>query len=166
MGKHWLVDQLTPDVWMMFDRVQINTHAQKHSYAEGAIGLLDDLGLQKEFIFQYDGVNTALLDEAREYGTNHSALFDLSHGVGLLPSQWPDLLPGTKCGYAGGLSPENLEEQIRRIEEKAGDTPIWIDMETHVRSDNDQLFDLGKVRTCLEIASAYIKSPVAITENE
>ncbi len=107
---------------------------------------------EKEFIFQYDNVNTVFVDLAKQAKVNFSALFDLSHGIGILPSEWPNLLDGVKCGYAGGLSPENLEEQIKRIEEKAGDTEIWIDMETHVRSNYDMLFDLQKVRQCLDIA--------------
>lgn len=155
-GKHEFIQELTPSVWNMFDRVQINTHAQRHSYNEQAIGLLNTLG-NKEFIFQYDNVNTELPKLAREYEVNHSALFDLSHGIGKLPLAWPDLLSGTKCGYAGGLSPDNLKQQIERIEGKAGDTPIWIDMETHVRSNNDEQFDLAKVRQCLEIASEYVQ---------
>jgi hypothetical protein len=111
---------------------------------------------EKEFIFQFDNVNANLILQAKELQVNHSALFDLSHGIGKLPSAWPDLLPYTKCGYAGGLSPDNLREQMLRIEEKAGDTPVWIDMETHVRSDNDRQFNLAKVRRCLEIASEFI----------
>ncbi len=149
-------EKLTHDVFHMFRRFQINTHAQKHNYNAR---VFEDLQLYpgKEFIFQYDNVNTELLTMASDYNINHSALFDLSHGVGILPEHWPDLLPGTKCGYAGGLSPDNLEEQIKRIEEKAGDTEIWIDMETHVRSNNDQQFDLQKVHKCLEIASKFVK---------
>ena len=87
---------------------------------------------------------------------NISALFDLSHGTGVLPDQWPATLNFVKCGYAGGLSPENLELQIKAIERIVGDTPIWIDMETHVRSNMDAQFDLSKVRTCLEISSRVV----------
>ncbi|MCX6217684.1 hypothetical protein [Spirosoma sp.] len=157
VGKHEFVDALTPEVWDIFSRIQINTHAEFHSATAVGIGMLNRLR-DKEFIFQYDNVNTILLELARNASVNHSALFDLSHGVGKLPSQWPDLIQNLSCGYAGGLSPENLREQIYRIEEKAGDTPIWIDMETHVRSNNDKQFDLGKVRACLEIASEFIEA--------
>ena len=43
--------------------------------------------------------------------------------------------------YAGGLGPDNLEEELKRIEEVAGDRTIWIDMETKVRSDGDRIFE-------------------------
>lgn len=157
IGKFDFVDALTPELWSIFDRVQINTHAEPHEFSSFAFGRLSEYFPAKEFIFQYDDVNTQLVDYADLSGLKHSALFDLSHGVGKLPSQWPDLLPNTKCGYAGGLSPHNLKAQIERIEVKAGSAEIWIDMETHVRSNGDQLFDLTKVRTCLEIASEYVQ---------
>ena len=84
-------------------------------------------------------------------GVNCSTLFDLSHGAGVLPEQWPKPLPGIRCGYAGGLSPDNIKEQLTLISAAVGDTPIWIDMETHVRSNNDRLFDLGKVEQVLKV---------------
>lgn len=155
MGNQDIVKTLGP-IWGIFDRVQINTHAVPHNYTERAFVDLATYS-DKEFIFQYDGVNTAFLDLAWQYEVNHSALFDLSHGVGKLPSQRPDLLPNTRCGYAGGLSPENLQREIERIEEKAGAQAVLIDMETHVRSKDNKLFDLKKVQRCLEIASKYIQ---------
>lgn len=139
------------ETWKIFNRVQINTHAEFHWYVEEAIEKLSHFQ-DKEFIFQYDNVNTELIDVAKKTKVNFSALFDLSHGIGILPDKCPDLLTNVKCGYAGGLSPINLKDQIIKIEQKARDTEIWIDMETHVRSNNDQLFDLSKVIQCLEIA--------------
>lgn len=160
-NKMDFIDELTPDIWRIFDRVQINTHAEKHGALPEAFAFLALLQ-EKEFIIQYDNVNTKIISLAKAAGVNYSALFDLSHGIGVLPEFWPNLLPDVKCGYAGGLAPENLEEQIKRIEEKAGQTEIWIDMETHVRSDYDRLFDLKKVETCLEIASKLCPSLTSV----
>jgi hypothetical protein len=95
-----------------------------------------------------------------------------------LPKAWPNpiYLKSTESGqvlnrwdyhgYAGGLGPDNLEEQIPRILEAASykgfskeiqEGDIWIDMETKVRSDQDRQFDLEKVEHCLEIAAPHIK---------
>lgn len=162
VGNFKFIDGLTPDLWSAFKRVRINTHAEPHEFNPFALEALAEDFPEKEFIFQYDNVNKELFEyaEALAMSSNFrmAALFDLSHGAGRLPNEWPDLIPKVDCGYAGGLSPANLFEQIKRIEEKAGETPIWIDMETHVRSNNDQLFDLDKVRTCLEIASEFIET--------
>lgn len=137
-----------------FKRIQINTHGRTHTTA----GFLAEV-LRKypdvQWIFQYDNVNTRFIDLLKGSDINHAALFDLSHGAGLLPSKWPDPLR-VPCGYAGGLSPDNLIDQIHKIEEKAGSAEIWIDMETHVRSNMDQKFDLQKVRKCLEISANHI----------
>lgn len=147
-------------VWATFDRCQINTHGESHTINPYfAKVILNELKYNKpkEFIFQYDNVNTFMLDMAVENKLNCSALFDLSHGAGVLPSEWPDLLPGIKCGYAGGISPDNISEQCERINEKVGNVDTWIDMETHVRSNNDKTFDLGKVYKCLSIARTFIE---------
>lgn len=155
----WVRDILMGDIaelssvipFFIFDRVQINTHGERHDYTPEAFSILSKIR-DKEFIFQYDEANDELLEMAKLSKLNYSALFDLSHGVGKLPSQWGDLLPDTKCGYAGGLGHENLADEIPKIEQKAGDAVIWIDMETKVRSHFDEQFDVGKVESCLKIS--------------
>jgi hypothetical protein len=141
--------------WHMFSRIQINYHGEPHKSLPGMVELLK-FWKNKEYIFQCDNVNTDLLMEAHNAGVNCSALFDLSHGTGSLPSEWPMPLEGIKCGYAGGLGPDNLEEQIKLINENTKGRKIWIDMETKVRSNSDQLFDLDKVKECLRIAEQYV----------
>lgn len=106
--------------------------------------------LDKEIIFQFDGANRPIIDLALEKGVNCSTLFDMSHGAGVLPKEWLVPVEGIRCGYAGGLSPENVVEQIKLIESKVGDYELWIDMETQIRSNNNQQFDLGKVVSVLE----------------
>jgi len=67
-------------------------------------------------------------------------LFDRSAGEGLLPDMVPTLLPSTRVGYAGGISPDTVGMYLSKI---LGRGPYWIDMETGVRSDG--WFDLNKV---------------------
>jgi hypothetical protein len=144
-------------LWDMFDRYQINTHGEPHNYDMTTLFYFLRTFYDRDFIFQYDEVNTQLVDDIAQLGAkNISALFDISHGAGILPAQWPRPLSNIRCGYAGGLSPTNLKSQIDLIEGVVEDTPIWIDMETHVRSRNDREFDLDKVRECLKISSPYI----------
>lgn len=155
-GYKFPIRELTSETWGIFNRVQLNTHGLPHIFHGYAFERLGAYYPEKQFIFQYDNANTDLfqcLIDTHDF--NYAALFDLSHGAGVLPSQWPDLLSGVPCGYAGGLSPENLKAQIERIEQKAGDVEIWIDAETHVRTN--ERFDLDKVRAFLEIAKPYVK---------
>lgn len=85
------------------------------------------------------------------------ALYDASGGRGWLPETWPQAsAPWCQpwCGYAGGLGPDTLAAQLPRILEAAGEVPIWIDMETGVRTA--ARFDLAKVRQVLELAAPYV----------
>jgi hypothetical protein len=79
-------------------------------------------------------------------------LYDASGGNGLSPEKWP--VPfrtehGTPlfCGYAGGLGAHNICSELVKIEEAVGDTSIWIDMQSGVRTND--CFDLSKCRKVL-----------------
>ncbi len=136
------------NIWKQFQRVQINTHGIPHAWDSSSVRGMQNW--KKEIILQFDGVNRPILDFAIAELMNCSTLFDMSHGAGILPDEWPMPIDGVKCGYAGGLSPENVVGQIKIIESKVGDCELWIDMETQIRSNNDQLFDLKKVVSVLE----------------
>lgn len=145
------------DIWNQFQRVQINTHGIPHAFNHSKMLKALNIWPEKEFIFQYDNANSDILLAANRNGVNCSALFDLSHGAGVSPSEWPDLLPGIKCGYAGGISPKNIKSECIRVSEKTGEVETWIDMETHVRSNNDKDFDLTKVESCLSQSEPFVK---------
>lgn len=143
---------------LMFDRIQLNFHAQAHQVrpVEFVAGLKG--GFPVQHIFQIDGVNGALLDAARAGGIDAVPLFDTSGGAGVLPARgWPTA-QGPYCGYAGGLSPTNLETQLGHIAKACGDTRIWIDVETRVRSKDDRTFDLDEVDAFLSAALPYVQS--------
>ena len=86
-------------------------------------------------------------------------LFDASGGRGVVPDRWPSpLMPDLEHGYAGGLGPESLAEQIPLILVRGPiEQRCWIDMETRVRSNDGYQFDLAKVRACLEIAKPFVE---------
>ncbi len=109
----------------------------------------------RQIIFQFDDVNKELLDVAKANGVDAVPLFDISGGDSSLAGGWPKPT-GKVSGYARGLSPDNIEEQIAKINDVTGDAEIWIDLETHVRSNNDALFDLDKVNKFLSIISPYV----------
>ena len=153
-----------------FRRCQVNTHGVPHDFdvrrLRETVRQMTMNGQQA--VFQYDRVNTdAMLscvgrhvhDEYESLDLNIAALYDLSHGAGVLPEEWDHPLAGTTipCGFAGGLSPDNVAGQIEKILPVVGETPFWIDAETHLRSDGDRQFDLAKVRRFLEAAKPYVK---------
>ncbi len=141
-----------------FDRYQINTHGTKHKVNLDKVA--EEIRKQNEseieIIFQYDNENNEVLNHCVSKGLNISALFDVSHGSGLLPKSWPKMLD-ISCGYAGGLSPNNVSENLKLIDPLIPiEKTTWIDAETHLRSLDDQIFEIDKVRKFLENALPYV----------
>ena len=141
----------------LFQRWQLNTHARPHRYNLIRLhDLIQSLEIcHQSVIFQYDNKNTEMIETLTGLQENTSILFDLSHGSGVLPNEWPKPLD-IPCGYAGGLSAENLKQQLEIISEIVGDKTIWIDAETHLRSSNDTVFSISKVIRFLETAAPWV----------
>jgi len=89
-------------------------------------------------------------------------LFDCSGGRGVLPEHWPypvktanhQRILLSNCGYAGGLNPDNLKAQLEAIAKVSEGQPVWIDVESGVRTDD--VLDLNKVEDFLTIARPYV----------
>ena len=145
-GKFSWLDE-RPELPGMFRRLQLNFHAERHDVTEGIWNELAKLP-ETQFIFQMDERNNYLFHVALAKGINAVPLFDVSHGAGVVPSAWPNPIDSVYCGYAGGLGPDTLREQLQKIADTVGDRTIWIDMETRIRSNADQQFDSGEGR-CL-----------------
>jgi len=140
----------------LFSRYQLNFHSYNHSIKDNDAFVSTIKSLHADqIIFQFDEVNNGLLTSALYGGIDAVPFFDTSGGIGRLPTEWPAGI-GEYCGYAGGLSPENLDEQMSLISEVCGDGPIWIDAETWLRSDGDQLFDLNKVLSFLVASKKWM----------
>lgn len=151
---------MRPQLLDMFQRVQLNFHAENQTIGKGFEEALAALGAE-EIIFQIDGnMGQEIIAHVEGNGPQSFRcvpLFDLSHGAGTVPNDWPKPFDAdTYHGYAGGLGPDNLQHQIPLIAKAAGDARFWIDMETKVRSAADRNFDLAKVERCLQIAMRFI----------
>lgn len=148
----------------IYDRVQVNFHAERHQVHSAFIRSLADEDY--EYIFQMDGTkdNEGLFYAGTGAGLRVHPLFDISGGIGAIPDSWPTPIGGVYCGYAGGLGPDSIVEQLQRIEQAVGDREIWIDMETRIRSDADSLFDLAKVEKCIELALPWVHASTRESE--
>jgi len=148
--------------WRRFQRVQLNFHACSHTVTEECLMMLraksndtHDGDKEHQFILQLDGVNDAILEKMRAYPIDAVPIFDKSGGAGVVPDSWPKPFPGMLCTYAGGLGPDNLKDELKRIEEVVGDAEIAVDMERKIRSTDDEIFDLKKVEKCLKAIRPY-----------
>lgn len=156
-----------PDVLAVSRRAQINTHGVPHAAVLRSIESLrigstyvirGGLRHDREFIVQFDGVNDLFAYAAKDHYINVSALFDGSHGAGKLPEHWPVAAVPFPCGYAGGLGPENVIQQLSYIT-RVCPRPFWIDMETKVRT-NDGL-DLDAVEKVLSLTQPFVMKEVS-----
>jgi hypothetical protein len=125
----------------LFHRVQLNTHGIKHKFNTDSVhDLLQTADFNgQHYIFQQDGANDKLRDCVLDFNVQSKHfLFDLSHGAGVVPKDWPARIEGKYCGYAGGLSPENVAGELAKLENLLTTaTAGWIDAETKLRSDDN-----------------------------
>ena len=148
-----------------YGRVQLNINARRPEFTEEEVLVvyrtLHQAGLHlilqhhdnsrrpiEKFLSTLDAASLSRID----------LLHDESKGTGTAPEQWPPIstvgpVP-LRCGYAGGLGPAVLEEELPRINESATawrDWPYFIDMESGIRTENE--FDLAKVEAVLEFVA-------------
>jgi phosphoribosylanthranilate isomerase len=90
--------------------------------------------------------------------SNHAVLVDASSGNGVSPDKWqkPDVPEGKKVGYAGGLGPHNIVEELVRLEHVI-EKGWWIGMEAKVRTPDDW-FDLDAARLVVKQYEEFIGS--------
>eukprot|EP00746_Dinoflagellata_sp_MGD_P107202 gnl/MRDRNA2_/MRDRNA2_45166_c0_seq1.p1 gnl/MRDRNA2_/MRDRNA2_45166_c0~~gnl/MRDRNA2_/MRDRNA2_45166_c0_seq1.p1 ORF type:complete len:288 (-),score=41.96 gnl/MRDRNA2_/MRDRNA2_45166_c0_seq1:127-906(-) len=96
-----------------------------------------------EFILQVNDETKSLFDAVfnskdSKPPANLAVLFDPSAGLGTLPASRPKPLSGVHCGFAGGLGPDTITQELASIRNACThyDGSIWIDMETRIRSTN------------------------------
>lgn len=143
-----------PEAYLGFGRVQLNfslrVKAHLLPHLPGVVGRENQIG--RTVIFQMNAANQSLADK----DFVEAMLFDSSGGRGVSPAAWPTLDLARRCGYAGGLGPDTLTDQLVHLAEVVGDESIWIDMEGRLRSADDRQFDLDKAKRCLELASKWV----------
>ena len=148
------------DAMQGFSRIQLNL---KFGDVEGSYdpaALLQRVADNPrwQFIIQYAKDKQGLLPLLKDI-PNHAVLFDESAGRGISPDTWDAPLAGHFCGYAGGLNPDNVAQNLAIIAKVAAGHETWIDMETGVRTND--VFDLAKARRVLEIASPFARPAAA-----
>lgn len=124
-----------------------------------------------EFILQVNEETQELAkrlfeDTAAAAPPNFAMLMDASCGLGVAPGAHPAPLPGVHCGFAGGMGPDTVVDQLGKVAQACRDcaSTVWIDMETGVRSQSAEggdIFDLARVRKVVATIEAtdYLAEP-------
>jgi len=123
-----------------------------------------------EWILQYNSETRHIVDlvlKAQKEGTltatNFSVLHDASMGTGVAIGAVDAPTPGVKCGYAGGLGPSNIEAQLLKIAAVTGETAVWVDMESSLRTvvvdkkANNAEHDTFSVEKCFQCILVGVK---------
>lgn len=140
----------------IFERIQLNFNSKYNDFDINKVLEIIELNYV-DFIFQYNESNSELCNKVKDKFENINFLYDSSGGRGIERNKWPSPIKHHFTGYAGGLTPGNIKEQLKLIEESCNkDDIIWIDVETGVRDDNDKL-DLNKVEEFLKFVEIKIK---------
>lgn len=110
----------------------------------------------QRIILSYNQDNADFIKQVYDRGAIFDLLFDASHGEGVLANSYlPPVFPDVLQGYAGGLSPENVTEELWKINKVM---PIGadctIDAEGALKGD-DKHFSLKKCELYLKGASRW-----------
>ena len=160
VGKWDNIDKLTWHNLDLFKRVQINIAERKDNPKFCWIPLVigQELIIQQKADIElpeyFETVRKWKEERPYPHRDTISALLDSSGGRGIdtklkvYPSQG-------KIGYAGGISPDNVEEKLSFLMSHVTMGEFWIDMESGVRTGD--WFDLDKVEKVLQICQPIIK---------
>lgn len=80
----------------------------------------------------------------RDAGINANPIYDKSGGKGVQPKTWAEPALSGYTGHAGGIDPYNWFTIAQSISAHPQDAPYWLDMESGLRDDETDGFDLRK----------------------
>lgn len=128
-----------------FDRIQLNAN----EYKDYQIKTICDSFRDKQIICQLKDSTRSSWHDLYTI-PNLAWLGDDSGGRGK-ETVWLSPIPGIFCGYAGGISPYNIQTKLNTLKYLIPSGVTWIDMESGVRT-NDWL-DLDKVENILKVCA-------------
>ena len=143
------------DLLPCFQRMQLNANFYSQCLRFLAKNVRR-LPCRPQFIIQLNGnsENEEAYEVLLEAGFDAVMLHDRSGGRGVECDWLPPV--GSYCGYAGGLKPENLQEQILAIARVTNGQRIYLDLQSGVRSKYKE-FVLGRAEEVLRISQSWIQ---------
>lgn len=143
-----------------FQRVQVNYHIRSRQLQQALWNFHGDVIAQ---LFNVDTIQKLVEEPLTEEEMRRThLLWDASGGAGILPGDWqapraPAFFPSI-YGWAGGLGPQTIREELPRIWEVAQHPNVkawYIDMESWVRNPDTDHFDLDACEKVLQAVEAF-----------
>ena len=147
-------------------RLQLNFKIGREIFAAGNVPNIRTLEKTMKAVAMHTIIlsasqpNLSFIHKAHHQGMKFDVLFDDSFGEGVAPDmRRPPLFEGVFQGYAGGLSPENIAEELAKIE-KVAKGAVFIDAEGKLKQDGTFAFSRAEkfVQNALDFQKENIKS--------
>lgn len=137
-------------------RWQLNIGDYTHDISGEKLAEICDAFRDREFIFPYNAKNKVTTEIEKLNKLAHgdfSLLYDSSYGAGISPESWnAPVYNNRPMGYAGGMSPANVADNLGKISAVCPDGyTTWIDAEGQLMKPGTRHFDVNR-------AAQYIKS--------
>lgn len=132
----------------LFGRVQVNFNSTRENFGTTTMKRMIEgwyEGFDGNLITQHNKSNTWVWEAIQEEEIKmnalraHHVLHDASGGRGKELDDLPQPIAGVLNGYAGGIGPRNIVTVLQRLDHHIPRGYVWIDMESGVRDDNDQM---------------------------
>lgn len=150
------IEEFYKDNLKLFNRVQLNVIGSKpkKDFKLTLLKNVQEVIIQQKSVFDMPIFEECLNSCGYEKLSRTSVLFDLSGGRGKYVKDFDvfeiEHQQPIKLGFAGGISPENCVDVVKRIEANLPkEIPYWIDMETGIRDERDW-FSISKCRKVCE----------------
>jgi hypothetical protein len=156
----WLLHLHPDDIWPddpPFQRVQVNVGVKpQHWPSQYNLKVASEHVLGHiSFIIQVSSFQFPLAYGAEKSTEFIDFLHDRSGGRGAYRNETFDSPGALKFGgFAGGITPANVDATIKHILTLGDDFDFWVDAETGVRDANNRL-DLGAVEEYLAVCEPY-----------
>jgi hypothetical protein len=147
------------DGWIHYDALSYQ-RVQLNGFSKYRLPMLRcaELHPNREWILQTAHIESEIHAlELEKLHPNVTHLLDASGGRGEV-AIWAER-PEKRLGYAGGIGPDNVVQQIEHLLSYTTEQDFWIDMESGVRTDDR--FDLDKVHRVLELSKPFVERGAA-----
>ena len=143
----------------IFERIQLNFKIgrEKTPNMDTLLQTIRHYQPKHKFIWSHNDSNRAFIEQVYQSGFPIDALlYDSSFGEGIAPSERPaPVFANVYQGYAGGLSPENVEAELQKIQTVVQEhRNIFIDAEGALKGA-DRHLSLKRCKLFLENATQF-----------
>lgn len=163
-------DELAKLIWYSkgTPRIQLNVIGSGYSLDKqdpfplaNLIQLMEEKQLAR-FILPCNDKSLTFITKLRELTDKFDILYDASFGFGKQAESYASLFPNQLQGYAGGLSAENIEQELLSIDAvQPCPVPIWVDAEGKLRRSDCNTLDLQKAQQFIDKAFGMNKEIIS-----